>query len=70
MRVPVVLIFCIASCALNGCTPGRGHITIHPLLEVMNPTFCLHTGAPHQPIPIKGLQVSTYAEERWETLGS
>ena len=67
MRVLVALIICIASCALNGCTPGRGSVRIHPLSEVTSPAFCLHTGA-KKPIAIKWLQVSTYAEERWETL--
>ena len=68
MRGRIALIICIASYALNGCVPGRGFVTIHPLSEVTSPTFCLHTAVPHEPIPTKWLKVSTYAEERWKTL--
>ena len=68
MRGLVALIICIGLSTASGCTPGRGFVALHPHSEVTSPTFCLHTGAPHEPIPIRWLKVSTYHEERWETL--
>lgn len=60
MRGLVALIICIASCALHGCSVGRGRVTIHPLSEVTQPVFCLPG-----PRPIKWLKISTSDETVW-----
>lgn len=56
MRGLVALIICIVSCAVNGCVPGSGIVTIHPHSEVTAPTFCLYDVQSH-PVSIQQIRV-------------